>query len=35
MIALNLYNWYYITYFVVDPNAIKESKLKPKKVLKL
>jgi hypothetical protein len=35
MIALNLYNWYYITYFVVDPNAIKETKLSVKKVKKL
>lgn len=35
MVALNLYNWYYITYFVIDPNAIKETKLSVKKVKKL
>ena len=35
MVALNLYNWYYIAYFVVDPNAIKETKLSVKKVKKL
>lgn len=35
MVALNLYNWYYITYYVVDPNAIKETKLSVKKVKKL
>lgn len=35
MVALNLYNWYYIAYYVVDPNAIKETKLSVKKVKKL
>lgn len=35
MIFLNIYNFYYIKYYVVDPNAIKETKLGFKKVKKL
>ena len=35
MVLLNVYNAYYIKYYVVDPNAIKETKLSVKKVKKL